>query len=40
MKKSKINKDCILLLAVALPDKFKHQRDLWFIDDMTNATKW
>ena len=24
------SKGAILLLAVALPDKFKHQRDLWF----------
>ena len=26
MKKSKIDKDCILLLAVFLPDNIKHQR--------------
>ena len=24
------SKGVVLLLAVALPDKFKHQRDLWF----------
>ena len=24
------SKGAVLLLAVALPDKFKHQRDLWF----------
>ena len=25
------SKGAVLLLAVALPDNFKHQRDLWFI---------
>ena len=26
------SKGAVLLLAVSLPDNFKHQRDLWFIN--------
>ena len=34
------SKGAVLLLAVALPDKFKHQRDLWFNQKEDVTREW